>query len=317
MERNVYPLLMTPALRPMVWGGSCVQTLYGKAGGRGIGEYWEISIQKDAPSRIRNGALRGKTLQEAIEQWGQELTGRYGTIDLLIKILDAKDNLSVQVHPDNAYARQKGGSLGKTEAWVVLYAPEGAQLVYGLKTGTSREMLEEALTKGSRIEDLLRWTTVQTGDVLYIPHGHIHAIGEGIVLYEVQQSSDITYRLWDWERKDAQGNMRELHKQEALDVIKLDAPASHSSYIEIKENTMEKLLSTEYFHLSRLHIQGEMIMHSEPHSAQLFTALGDGCIVFEGGSTGFYAGDSFIIPSAMGVYCLKGSCDLLLSCEPQ
>ena len=160
-----------------------------------------------------------------MEKYGQRLTGTAisGPFPLLLKLLDARDTLSVQVHPNDEYAARVEHKLGKTEAWHILYAAPGAELVYGVKAGITKEELTQASLSGAAVEGLLRRVQVKAGETYYIPAGMVHAIGAGIVLYEIQQSSDVTYRFYDWERTDKNGNKRELHIQKAIDVTDLNA----------------------------------------------------------------------------------------------
>ena len=209
------PLRMYPAYRHgdmTPWGGDALRAVYGRdIPDERTGEALEISAIPHLESRT----VTGETLPQLLERDGARLSGDYAgqEFPLLLKLLAARDSLSVQVHPDDAYARQhEGGKLGKTEAWVILDCKPGAELVYGIRAGVTREDLRAACAAGGKaVEDCLRRLPVQPGDVVYIPAGMVHAIGEGILLLEIQQSSDVTYRFWDWGRLDANGNPRALH----------------------------------------------------------------------------------------------------------
>ena len=207
----MYPLLMAPYFRhgsETPWGGSMLRDVFLKdAPDDQTGESLEVSALEGRESLVLNGPQAGRTLGSMIRLWGKDLTGEIeGAFPLLIKLLDARELLSVQVHPDDAYAAaNEGGKLGKTEAWVVLNCEPGAKLAYGVTAG--KEELAE-LARAGRVEEALNWLTVRPGDVLYIPAGTVHALGGGIQCYEVQQSSDVTYRLWDWGRVDKNGNPR-------------------------------------------------------------------------------------------------------------
>ena len=208
----IAPILMTPAYRwgaATPWGGEALRTMFRKQiPGEHTGEALEVSAIPGLESRDPSG----NTLTELIEQYGERLTGKgfAHPFPLLLKLLDAKDTLSVQVHPDDAYAACVEGKLGKTEAWHILFAAPGAELVYGVKAGTEKDALLNASRNGAEVENLLRRVKVRAGETYYIPAGMVHAIGAGIVLYEIQQSSDVTYRFYDWERRDKEGRKREL-----------------------------------------------------------------------------------------------------------
>ncbi len=217
---DLYPLLMTPYFRhgeETPWGGHALKERYGKdAPDDTTGESLEISALPGRESRIANGPLAGKTLSEVIALWGNELTGSAnGEFPLLLKLLDAQEYLSVQVHPNDAYATEHEGKLGKSEAWLILDAEPGAKIVYGVDT--QGRALRDIVEKGE-LEGCLHWEAVHSGDVFYIPSGTIHALGPGIQCYEIQQSSDATYRFWDWGRLGKDGKPRTLHIAKALDV---------------------------------------------------------------------------------------------------
>jgi len=214
---------MHPAFRygaATPWGGSLLRDVYHKdTPDARTGESLEVS----AIPGLNSTDAEGTPLGRLVERYGKALLGTEvkGDFPLLLKLIDAKQPLSVQVHPDDAYAQKHENKLGKTEAWVILEAQPGAKLVYGIRQGVSREQLGNAAEQGRQLEDLLRHVEVKPGDVFFIPAGTVHAIGEGILLYEIQQSSDVTYRFYDWERRDEHGNKRALHTRQALDVVSL------------------------------------------------------------------------------------------------
>lgn len=230
-DQDLYPLLFEPQLRHYVWGGRNLETMYGRKLPPGpTAESWEISGHAEAPTRVSNGAYQGLLLPELVRTLGPRLLGTR-TIELLggsrfpllVKLLDAHRDLSVQVHPDDAYAMEhEYGERGKTEAWYVLAAEEGARLVYGLRTGTDREGMEKALADGT-VVDLLTYLPVKAGDCVFVPTGTVHAVMSGTVVAEIQQTSDATYRLYDWGRLGNDGRPRELHIDQALDTIQWDA----------------------------------------------------------------------------------------------
>jgi len=247
------PILMYPAYRygkMTPWGGNLLRTLYQKdIPDDQTGESLEISAIPGLESRDEFG----NTLPQLIEKYGRALVGTavMGPFPLLLKLLNARDTLSVQVHPDDDYAGKTEHKLGKTEAWHILYAEPGAELVFGVEKGVTREMLRMASQEGEAVEKLLRRIPVKAGETYFIPAGMVHAIGAGILLYEIQQSSDVTYRFYDWERRDESGCKRQLHIQKAVDVADVDhQPAA------VVEKKLEQgrylLFNEKYFSTEKL-----------------------------------------------------------------
>ncbi len=227
MGERIYPLTFQPVFRDYIWGGRNLETLFGRALPPGIvAESWEISGHASSPTRVERGEWQGRTLPEVMNALGLELIGRNsagmlarGRFPLLVKLLDANRDLSVQVHPNDAYAAEhEGGELGKTEMWYVLHAQPGAQLIYGLEPGATRESLRDAIARDTVVTQLHR-LGVTPGDCLFIPAGTVHALLAGIVVAEIQQNSDATYRVYDWGRLGVDGKPRPLHIEKALDVI--------------------------------------------------------------------------------------------------
>lgn len=216
----LYPLLFQPIFKERVWGGRNIERLYQKPlpAGKPIGESWEISDRPEGVSIIANGPLAGKDLRWLMEQYGPEIVGSAakpeGRFPLLIKILDAQETLSVQVHPPGPIAQQLGGEP-KTEMWYITDAAPGAELFAGLKAGTTRDNFERSIASGT-VADLLHRVPVKADDVMFLPSGRIHAIGAGNVIFEIQQNSDTTYRVFDWNRVGLDGKPRELHVAESL-----------------------------------------------------------------------------------------------------
>ena len=219
---DVYPLSFLPVFKDYVWGGRNLETSLGRKLPDGlIAESWEIAAHANGQSRVANGPMAGSTLEEVQQRWNKQLVGdsvKSGTFPLLIKLLDSNSWLSVQVHPDDAYAQKHAGDLGKTELWVILHAEPGAEIIYGLKAGVDRERFAQSAASGA-IDSMLHRIPIRTGDAVYIPAGTVHALGPGAIVAEIQQNSDTTYRLYDWGRTEAGGRSRPLHVQQALDVI--------------------------------------------------------------------------------------------------
>lgn len=230
MKENVYPLTFAPVFRDYIWGGRNLKTKLGRQIPPGtIAESWEISGHPSSPTQVDNGPLAGKTLIEVLDLLGADLVGsrsqvmlERGKFPLLIKLLDANKPLSVQVHPNDEYAnRHENGELGKTEMWYILHAEPGAHLIYGLKPNVTPRFFRQKLEAG-QLEECLHRLPVKAGDAVFIPSGSIHAIMDGIILAEIQQNSDTTYRVYDWNRVGADGKPRPLHVDKAMDVINFD-----------------------------------------------------------------------------------------------
>lgn len=302
------PLRMFPAYRHgdmTPWGGDRLSTVYGRAipDGR-TGEALEVS----AIPRLESRTARGETLPELIRLNGARLTGEkwQGEFPLLLKLLDAKEQLSVQVHPDDAYAREHEGKLGKTEAWVILKADEGAGILYGLKDGVTLEALREALTTGADVEPLIERVPAKPGDVFFMPAGMVHAIGGGILLYEIQQSSDVTYRLWDYNRVNAAGEKRPLHIAQSLDVIRPELKGQRASLPAGDAAGTVNLLDVPAFRLDCVCVNGERELTSHGESFRILTALAGLLLSWEGDAMELSAGDTVLLPAACPGVTLKG-----------
>ncbi len=300
------PIPMTPAFRGGAltpWGGEKLRTCYGKQiPNETTGESLEVSC---IPGLESTDAM-GVKLPELIQRYGKALVGRYAgeTFPLLLKLLDAREALSVQVHPDDAYAHaHEHGKLGKTEAWLILQAEPESELVYGIVPGTELAGLQAACEAGAAVQPLLRRVKVQPGDVCYIPAGCVHAIGAGIVLYEIQQSSDVTYRFYDWDRTDAKGNKRELHLKQALDVTDLHFALSP---VQAAQTPCARVLDTDYFTLDLLTPAGEVALPAIQDFG-LLTALTPVTLRWEGGARDMAAGETLLLPASAPALTLTGT----------
>ncbi len=251
---DLYPLKFEPILREKLWGGSSLVTRYGKKGypDKKIGESWELSGVSESLSVVSNGFLAGNNIEELIEVYLGDITGeavyeKYGIeFPLLIKLIEAKTDLSIQVHPGDELAKERHKAYGKTEMWYILEAGENSVVYTGFGQPVSKEQYLDAL-RDDRVEDLLNAEKAVAGDVFFTPPGRIHSIGSGITLIEIQQTSDITYRIYDWNRKDKDGMTRELHTDLALDAIDFTASGQVKFRKETKENRTEKLIDCDYF----------------------------------------------------------------------
>lgn len=251
--KKLYPLKFTPILKDKIWGGTKLQELFRKtSSSKNLGESWELSSHQDDISVVSNGELVGKNLVELIDLYkealvGQHIYDRYGNqFPLLFKFIDAYEPLSVQVHPNDEVALERHQSLGKTEMWYVIDAEPEGELIIGFVEDISKEDYLKALQAGN-LEDLLQRVKVSAGDVFFIPAGLVHAIGKGVVLAEIQQSSDLTYRIYDYNRVDSSGKQRELHINEALDVIDFSASGDPKTLYSESLNELATLVSCDYF----------------------------------------------------------------------
>lgn len=322
-----YPVFFYPVYMERIWGGRKLAEKYNrKPESDKVGESWEISCHENGMSIIRNGELRGLRLDEAISRYGNELLGSavyndsYRKFPLLIKLLDAEDTLSVQVHPADEYANlHENGELGKTEMWYVIDAKPGARLIYGVKEGTDRDSFRHSINQGHP-EEHLNELEVRAGDVLYIPAGLVHAIGEGILICEIQQNSDTTYRVYDWNRTDDKGRHRELHIDKAMDVI--DFNAKHGSSLpglKIEEAGGQRIIyvACDYFAMEELRITDKMELIMDGKRFQTLTCIeGDGLIQYDGGQEEISAGSSCLIPASLARVEIRGSCKVIRSFVP-
>jgi mannose-6-phosphate isomerase len=254
MNKSIYPIKFKPILKESIWGGGNLVKCLKKKGPDDlkIGESWEISGVSNNISIADNGFLKGNSLLEILEIYMGDLIGdtvyeKFGNeFPLLIKFIDANDTLSIQVHPDDETAYKRHKSFGKTEMWYIMQAEKNAKLINGFKENTDKETYKAELNSG-RIEKLLNFDEVQPGEVYFIPSGRVHGIGRGIMLAEIQQTSDITYRIYDWGRVDDKGKPRELHTDLALDVIDYDKVGHTKSKYEILTNKTVNIVECQYF----------------------------------------------------------------------
>ena len=301
------PLTMHPAFRGGAltpWGGEKLRTVYAKPiADVPTGESLEVSCIPGLESTDDEGVK----LTDLIAKYGAKFAGKYaeGTFPLLLKLIDASESLSVQVHPDDSYAgANENGKLGKTEAWLILDAPEGSQLVYGIKPDTDLDTLRTACEAGAAVEPLLRRVNVKHGDVCFIPAGCVHAIGAGIMLYEIQQSSDVTYRFYDWDRVDAKGNRRELHLRKALDVTDLSFSLDP---IPAPDVPIARVLDEEYFTLDLMKVDGQCQLPAIADFGLLTSLEGDVTLCWQGAEKPLKKGESLYIPAAAPELVLEGN----------
>lgn len=309
-----YPLKLSYFAKDTIWGGDKLSKKFGKGCSSSLGETWELTVRKDEQSFITNGPLAGMTLGEYIDKHTSLLSENF---PLLIKFIDAADKLSVQVHPDDSYAVHIGTANGKTEMWYILEAEENASIIYGTSSDSDVDQIRSAMSSGN-IEKHLNKVAVSAGDVYFIPGGLIHAIGKGIVLAEIQQNSDTTFRFYDYDRKDKNGNLRELHIDQAFNALKKysaeDIEAIRFSKI-CNEQCGELLACCEYFSVSKLSISDpqSFVMNNESPFVSLLCTNGNGNIKWQGGNEAIAAGDSFYIPKELGSFEIHGNLEILVT----
>ncbi|GFD93351.1 type I phosphomannose isomerase catalytic subunit [Tenacibaculum sp. SSH1-16] len=255
-------LRFTPILKQKVWGGKKLNLLLHKnSDGSNIGESWEISDVDGDESVVSNGNLKGRTLRSLLKEYKHDLVGEYvyetfgEQFPLLIKFIDAKEVLSIQVHPDDKLAELQE-SFGKTEMWYVMQADNEANIIIGFKENSNKEEYVYHLNNKTLLS-ILNVDKVSKGDVYFVPPGRVHAIGAGLLIAEIQQTSDITYRIYDWDRKDIDGNYRELHTEKALEAIDFSAKSSYKTTYKKQKNIANKVVSCPYFTTNILPVEGK------------------------------------------------------------
>ena len=313
------PIFLEPAFQERIWGGSKLKQMFSYPIPNDLtGEAWVISAHKNGPSTIKNGLLQGKSFVQAwLEHpllFGKESTD--GHFPLLVKILDANDDLSVQVHPDDEYARKvEDEPYGKTECWYVLDCEEGSEIIFGHKADKQEEFKRKV--DASEWDDLFVSVPVKKGDFFYVPSGTIHAIGKGIVILEIQQSSDITYRVYDYDRKDSAGNARELQIQPALDVTNYP----HSSKVPKQvEETIDDLVTTQlaneqYFTVFHWKLKGSVQTPLLADYLLISVLKGKGEITVNDRSFSLKKGDNFMLPATVISYEVEGDLEMIVTHE--
>ncbi|MEG1942553.1 MAG: type I phosphomannose isomerase catalytic subunit, partial [Angelakisella sp.] len=307
-------LKLIPATKDYLWGGSRLVRDFGKkAEGAVLAETWELACHKDGNSLVANGDYAGKALSQYIEKAGKKVLGsnclRFEDFPVLIKFIDAASPLSVQVHPSDEYARAHEGQNGKTEVWHVVDCGKDAFIYYGVKRDITREEYQTAIKNGT-VTDLLRKVPVKKGDTYFIEAGTIHAIDGDIVIAEIQQNSNVTYRVFDYNRRDSAGNTRELHIDKAVEVSTLTPnPAAYSFD--------GHLALCEYFCVDRLALDGELRQRAGSDSfVSLLVTEGDGELICDGETISFSRGDSLFVPADSGDFTLRGNATLLATRVP-
>lgn len=314
------PLKFKPIFKERIWGGVELEKLGKKLPkGKIIGESWEISAVEGDESVVCEGAYEGNNLAELSEVYMEELLGdkvfqKFGNeFPLLIKFIDARDKLSIQVHPDDELAAERHHSYGKTEMWYVLSCDEGAALYLGFNRKVTQEEYEKHVTDGT-LADILNKIEVKKGDAFFIPAGEIHAIGAGIVIAEIQQTSDITYRVFDWNRVDEKGESRELHTQLAIDAINFAKPYDKCNITpKFEKNKVVKMQSCQYFETNVIEIDGDVERDYASLDSFVIYIVLDGKVEInaEGSKSVALCGETILIPAAITDVNLSGKGKLI------
>lgn len=310
---------LNPVFKDYIWGGTRLKTDFGfKSDLDKLAEGWMLACHKDGMNTAEGGKYDKMTLAQIIEQEGQEkLVGKkslgFPYFPVLIKLIDARDNLSIQVHPDNEYAQRVEGEFGKTEIWYVLDAQDDAGLIYGFKEKITKQEFEKAI-KENTLTDVLNTVKIKKGDLLFIEAGTVHAIGKGALIAEIQQNSNTTYRVYDYGRIGADGKPRELHIKKAMDVAKTQPPEYDIKPMGLPENhgTYTKTLLTKcnLFTVYHYDVKGKLSLNTGSDSFNhILVVDGSGKI----NSREFKKGGSFFVPANMGDYEISGSCEIILT----
>ena len=312
-------LKLKPAFKDYIWGGTKLRDDFGfKSDLKKIAEGWMLSCHKDGENIIDGGKFDGKTLSEVIKETGKDILGtkaqKYDFFPILIKLIDAKDNLSVQVHPNDDYALRVEGEYGKTECWYVIDCDEGAELIYGFKKKISNEEFRKRIEDNTFL-DVVNHVKVKKGEFFFIESGTLHAIGKGILLAEIQQNSNTTYRVYDYNRLGADGKPRELHTEKALDVTKCEPPKNNGVMPPVvkKDGYDEKhLTSCELFSVKDITVNKSYSSVSDSNSfVSILVIDGNGSLICENETFPLCKGDSYFISADSGEFKICGNVNLI------
>lgn len=311
MENQLYPLKFRPVLKDKIWGGNKIKSVLGIdfAPLPNCGEAWALSGVEGNQTEITNGFLAGNDLNELVEIYMGDLVGdavyeRFGNeFPILVKFIDAADYLSIQVHPDDALAAKRNIGYGKSEMWYIIDADKGAELISGFNRKVDRETYLRSLNDKT-LRDILNFEKVSKGDVFYMPAGRVHALGPGIFLAEIQQTSDTTYRIYDWDRVDEKGKVRELHIDEALDAIDFNVYDDYKTDYQPKDNGSANLLTSEYFTTNLIRLSKALAKdYSELDSFVIYVCVGGSVTLVHNGETEqqlrLQKGEAVLIPASV------------------
>jgi mannose-6-phosphate isomerase len=317
MKFQTYPIQFNPILKDRIWGGTKLKTILNKPITSEItGESWEISTVENDVSIVSNGIYKGKSLNEIIVDFPNEILGievyrKFGfEFPLLFKYLDAKQDLSIQVHPNDELAKKQHNSFGKTEMWYIMQADKNARINVGFKENSSKEEYLQHL-ENKTIIDILDSKKVHQGDVFFLETGTIHAIGAGMVVAEIQQTSDITYRIYDFDRKDAHGNERELHTNLALEAINFNKVNAQKKYSKVL-NQSNETVNCPYFTTNFVPLDGKIVVNKSNQTFTVYMCV-EGVFEIEHNKKKYQykKGDTILIPSQMNYFELSGNASIL------
>lgn len=311
----MYPFKLKAATKDYVWGGIKLKEFYAKEGnGDVIAESWEVSCHPDGPSVIENGQYEGITLAEVLDanpRYKGINSEKFPFFPILVKLIDAKSNLSVQVHPDDEYALSREGQFGKTEMWYIVECEKGAGVYCGFKKPVTKEQLRSFLEDGT-VTELLNFVEVKKGDCLFIEAGTVHAICGGCVICEIQQNSSLTYRLYDYGRLDKNGNPRQLHIDKAVDVTDTTKVVSPNAETKVLGNGVTRLAECKYFTTDKVVLDGEHAFEVGEDSFLTVTCVeGSAEFVYNGKKYPVGTGDTYFLPSGMGEVRAEGCAELI------
>ncbi len=305
---TLYPLKFKPIFKDKIWGGQKISSKLGIDFGDlpNCGEVWVISGVDGNPTLVENGFLAGNELNELVEVYmgdlvGDQLFDRFGNeFPLLIKFIDANDWLSIQVHPDDNLAIQRQIGQGKTEMWYILDADKDAKLISGFRNSYDKDSFKQCLEKQC-IEEALNWENVKEGEVYYIPAGRIHALGPGLLLAEIQQTSDTTYRIHDWNRVDAEGNTRDLHLEEAMDAIDFELAKDYKTAYELIANKTSEIIDKPHFTTNMVSLEGVVEKDYESlDSFVIYVNVEGACsVIWDEGDLTLKLGEALLVPASV------------------
>ncbi|WP_438495393.1 mannose-6-phosphate isomerase, class I [Paenibacillus sp. IHBB 3054] len=311
------PIYLQPVFQERIWGGTKLRDLFGyPIPNDSTGECWAISAHANGQSIVKEGPYQGLELGQLWSSHPELFRSGSPVFPLLIKLLDASDDLSVQVHPDDNYAsKHENGELGKTECWYIVDAEPGAVIIYGHEAA-SKEDLEHLLQQGEW-EKLLTKVPVKPGDFFYVPSGTVHALGKGIVVLETQQSSDTTYRVYDYDRRDKEGNLRELHLEKAIDVTTIPQVYEPTAYTTNKQDglTVTKFVNNSFFTVEKWDVSGKTQLLTNEKYMLVSVIEGKGYLHIQDSEHTLNKGDHLILPALFGPYELDGELLLIISRE--
>jgi len=310
----LYPLKFQPILKDKIWGGQKLhQILHKPTTSKNAGESWEISDVEGDTSVVANGALQGSSLNYLLETHTSDLLGeknfqQFGTkFPLLIKFIDAKEDLSVQLHPNDQLAKARHNSFGKTEMWYVVQADPESNLIVGFNQEMTQELYLKHL-EDKTLQSILNFDTVKAGDAYFIEVGRIHAIGAGVLLAEIQQTSDITYRVYDWDRVDSEGNERELHNDIALEAFDFDMPDNFRVNYTKDSDSPTELVSCTYFTTNVLKVNDTILKENTHDSFMIYMCVeGKAQIEVDGNQTEISMGETVLIPACIKRFSISAN----------